>query len=92
MEIRSPLRVSSRITEFFPIEVPVNRFFASCPARKSQCYRFKDLGILTNRIDPILNHSTVTLFARFLGLSTSLPSATAVWYASSWRTTRLVRT
>ena len=28
-------------------------------------------------------HSTVTLLARFLGLSTSVPRATAVWYASS---------
>ena len=28
-------------------------------------------------------HSTVTLFARFLGLSTSVPLAQAVWYASS---------
>lgn len=29
------------------------------------------------------HHSTVTLFARFLGLSTSVPLASAVWYASS---------
>jgi len=28
-------------------------------------------------------YSTVTLFARFLGLSTSVPRAQAVWYASS---------
>src|SRR5438477_3350896 len=28
-------------------------------------------------------HSTVTLLARFLGLSTSLPRSTAAWYASS---------
>src|SRR4051812_38567169 len=28
-------------------------------------------------------HSTVTLLARFLGLSTSVPRAMAVWYASS---------
>jgi hypothetical protein len=30
-----------------------------------------------------VGHSTVTLFARFLGLSTSVPRATAVWYASN---------
>ena len=29
------------------------------------------------------DHSTVTLFAKFLGLSTSVPRAQAVWYASS---------
>lgn len=29
------------------------------------------------------NHSTVTLFARLRGLSTSVPRAQAVWYASS---------
>ncbi len=28
-------------------------------------------------------HSTVTLFARFRGLSTSVPRAQAVWYASN---------
>ena len=30
-----------------------------------------------------LSYSTVTLFAKFLGLSTSVPRAQAVWYASS---------
>ena len=29
-------------------------------------------------------YSTVTLFAKFLGLSTSVPRAQAVWYASNW--------
>ena len=28
-------------------------------------------------------HSTVTDFAKFLGLSTSVPRASAVWYASN---------
>ena len=32
-------------------------------------------------------YSTVTLFARFLGLSTSWPRRTAAWYARSWRGT-----
>ena len=34
----------------------------------------------------ILQHaySTVTDFARFLGLSTSLPRSSAAWYARSW--------
>ena len=36
-------------------------------------------------------HSTVTLFARFLGLSTSVPLATAVWYDSSCRGTTCSR-
>src|SRR6185503_8535668 len=30
------------------------------------------------------DHSTVTAFARLRGLSTSLPSVTAIWYARSW--------
>ena len=29
-------------------------------------------------------YSTVTLFARFLGWSTSAPRSTAIWYARSW--------
>ena len=29
------------------------------------------------------DHSTVTLFAKFRGLSTSVPRATAVWYESN---------
>ena len=29
------------------------------------------------------DHSTVTVFAKFLGWSTSLPSMSAIWYASS---------
>ena len=37
----------------------------------------------------VSRHSTVTLFARFLGLSTSVPRATAVWYASSCSGTTL---
>ncbi len=35
----------------------------------------------------LFHYSTVTLFARFLGLSTSRPSEFAIWYAKSWRIT-----
>jgi hypothetical protein len=35
------------------------------------------------------NYSTVTLFARFLGLSTLHPRKTAAWYASSCNGTTL---
>jgi hypothetical protein len=34
---------------------------------------------------PASSYSTVTLFARFLGWSTSVPRRTAIWYASSCR-------
>ena len=37
-----------------------------------------NLQPLSRFVDPVFDHSTVTLFARFLGLSMSLSSATAV--------------
>lgn len=37
-----------------------------------------DAGLDGRRLTPTPTHSTVTLFARFLGLSTSVPLATAV--------------
>jgi hypothetical protein len=37
----------------------------------------------TRRLCPCCTHSTVTLFAKFRGLSTSHPRCTAKWYANS---------
>ena len=44
---------------------------------------YLNLQFLSTRSPPEPNYSTVTLLARFLGLSTSVPLAQAVWWASS---------
>jgi hypothetical protein len=36
------------------------------------------------RKSPSPSHSTVTLFARFLGWSTSVPNRLAIWYENNW--------
>jgi hypothetical protein len=70
---------------------PVSKFvFNRRSLRKHLCLLVSDL-VLGNRLSfPRTRvalrekaHSTVTLFARFRGLSTSVPRAQAVWYASS---------
>ena len=60
-----------RITKFFVI-------YVIFPVKIS--ITFVMSGTMTSTACP---HSTVTLFARLRGLSTSVPRAHAVWYASS---------
>lgn len=52
--------------------------YASAP------YKFSVIFVIQSSGYPDrLAYSTVTDFAKFLGLSTSVPRASAVWYASS---------
>src|SRR2546426_4060782 len=53
----------------------------SAPNRTGPCSSFFTVGV--RRADRPTAYSTVTLFARFLGWSTSQSRSTAMWYASS---------